>query len=65
MSSKYHASTGYYYSFGNNGIFNKTDKSSVGQYVRKKAGYKSDINSAAIEEITSAELHAAIKNSGK
>ena len=28
-------------------------------------GYKSDINRAVIEDMTSAELHAAIKNSGQ
>ena len=34
-SSEHHASTGYYYSFGNMGSFDKVDTSSVGQYVRK------------------------------
>ena len=63
--SNHNNSIGYYYSFGNTWIFDKANTSSVGQYVRKMAGQKSDINNTVIEEMTSAGLHAEIKNTGK
>ena len=63
--SNHNNSIGYYYSFGNTWIFDKANTSSVGQYVRKKDGYKYDINSAVKEEMTSAGLHGVIINAAK